>query len=40
MTEGEIIGKAGALPDRFADRLTRTALCGIKLMRGGASTGS
>jgi hypothetical protein len=38
-TEDEIIGKAGALPDRFADRLTQTALYGIKLLRGGGQYG-
>jgi hypothetical protein len=39
MTEDEIIGKARALPDRFADRLTQTAVRGIKLMRGGGEYG-
>jgi len=35
MTEDEIIDKAGALPERFADRVTESTLWSIKQMRGG-----
>jgi hypothetical protein len=39
MTETEIIEQAEALPDRFADRLTDSALWSIKRMRGGGEYG-
>lgn len=39
MTETEIIEQAEALPDRFADRLTESALWSIKRMRGGGEYG-
>ena len=39
MTEDEIIEKAEALPDRYADRLTENALWSIKRMRGGGEYG-
>jgi hypothetical protein len=39
MTEDEIIDKAEALPDRFADRLTESALWSVKRMRGGGEYG-
>jgi hypothetical protein len=39
MTEDEIIEKAEALPDRYADRLTDSALWSIKRMRGGGEYG-
>ena len=39
MTEDEIIVKAEALPDRFADRLTESALWSVKRMRGGGEYG-
>ncbi len=39
MTETEIIERAEALPDRFADRLTESALWSIKRMRGGGEYG-
>jgi hypothetical protein len=39
MTEDEIVEKAEALPDRFADRLTGSALWSIKRMRGGGEYG-
>ena len=39
MTEDEIIEKAEALPDRYADRLTESALWSIKRMRGGGEYG-
>ena len=39
MTEDEIIEKAEALPDRFADRVTESTLWSIKLMRGGGEYG-
>ena len=35
MTEDEIIDKAEALPERFANRLTESALWRVKRMRGG-----
>jgi hypothetical protein len=39
MTEDEIIERAEALPDRYADRLTESALWSIKRMRGGGEYG-
>jgi hypothetical protein len=39
MTEDEIIDKAEELPDRFADRLTESALWSVKRMRGGGEYG-
>ena len=39
MTETEVIERAEALPDRFADRLTESALWSIKRMRGGGEYG-
>ena len=39
MTEDEIIEKAEALPDRFADRVTGSTLWSIKRMRGGGEYG-
>jgi hypothetical protein len=39
MTEDEIIDKAGALPERFADRVTESTLWSIKQMRGGGEYG-
>jgi hypothetical protein len=39
VTEDEIIEKAEALPDRFADRLTETVLWSMKRMRGGGEYG-
>jgi hypothetical protein len=39
MTEDEIIEKAEALPDRYAKRLTESALWSIKRMRGGGEYG-
>jgi hypothetical protein len=39
MTEDEIIDKAEALPDRFADRVTESTLWSIKRMRGGGEYG-
>ena len=39
MTEDEIIEKAEALPDRFADRVTEDTLWSIKRMRGGGEYG-
>ena len=39
MTEDEIIEKAEALPDRFADRVTESTLWSIKRMRGGGEYG-
>ena len=39
MTEDEIIERAEALPDRFADRLTESALWSVKRMRGGGEYG-
>ena len=39
MTETEIIEQAEALPERFADRLTESALWSIKRMRGGGEYG-
>ena len=39
MTEDEIIDKAESLPDRFADRLTESALWSVKRMRGGGEYG-
>ena len=39
MTEDEIIDKAEALPERFADRLTESALWSVKQMRGGGEYG-
>ena len=35
MTETEIIERAEALPERFADRVTESTLWSIKRMRGG-----
>ena len=35
MTEDEIVDQAEALPERFADRLTESALWSVKQMRGG-----
>jgi hypothetical protein len=39
MTEDEIIDKAAALPERFADRVTESTLWSIKRMRGGGEFG-
>ena len=39
MTEDEIIEKAAALPERFADRVTESTLWSIKRMRGGGEYG-
>jgi hypothetical protein len=39
MTEDEIIDKAESLPDRFAERLTPSALWSVKRMRGGGEYG-
>jgi hypothetical protein len=39
LSEDEIIEKAEALPDRFADRLTESALWSVKRMRGGGEYG-
>jgi hypothetical protein len=39
VTEDEIIDRAEALPDRFADRLTESALWSVKRMRGGGEYG-
>ena len=39
MTEDEIIEKAEALPDRFADRVTESTLWSVKRMRGGGEYG-
>jgi hypothetical protein len=39
MSEDELIEKAEALPDRFADRLTESALWSVKRMRGGGEYG-
>jgi hypothetical protein len=39
MTEDEIIERAEALPDRFADRVTESTLWSIKRMRGGGEYG-
>ena len=39
MTEDEIIEKAEALPDRFADRVSESTLWSIKRMRGGGEYG-
>lgn len=39
MTEDEIIEKAEGLPERFADRLTESALWSVKRMRGGGEYG-
>jgi hypothetical protein len=39
MTEDEIIDQAEALPERFADRLTESALWSVKRMRGGGEYG-
>lgn len=39
MTEDEIIDRAETLPDRFADRLTESALWSVKRMRGGGEYG-
>jgi hypothetical protein len=39
VTEDEIIDKAEALPERFADRLTESALWSVKRMRGGGEFG-
>ena len=39
MTEDEIIDKAEALPERFADRLTENALWSVRQMRGGGEYG-
>jgi hypothetical protein len=39
MSEDEIIERAEALPDRFADRLTDSALWSVKRMRGGGEYG-
>lgn len=39
MTEDEIIEKAEALPDQFADRVTESTLWSIKRMRGGGEYG-
>ena len=35
MTEDEILDRAEPLPERFADRLTESALWSVKRMRGG-----
>ena len=39
MSEDEIIERAEALPDRFADRLTESARWSVKRMRGGGEYG-
>jgi hypothetical protein len=39
VTEDEIIDQAETLPDRFADRLTESALWSVKRMRGGGEYG-
>ena len=39
MTEDEIIEKADALPDRFADRVSESTLWSIMRMRGGGEYG-
>lgn len=39
MTEDEIIDRAEPLPERFADRLTESALWSVKHMRGGGEYG-
>src|SRR5260370_503676 len=39
VTEDEIIDQAEALPERFADRLTESALWSVKRMRGGGEYG-
>ena len=39
MSDDEIIERAEALPDRFADRLTDSALWSVKRMRGGGEYG-
>jgi hypothetical protein len=39
MTEEQIIDKAEALPERFADRLTESALWSVRQMRGGGEYG-
>jgi len=39
MTEDEIADRAEALPERFADRLTESALRSVKQMRGGGEYG-
>jgi hypothetical protein len=39
MSEDEIIEKAETLPDRFADRLTESALWSVRRMRGGGEYG-
>jgi hypothetical protein len=39
MTESEIIERAEALPERFADRLDDSALWSIRRMRGGGEYG-
>lgn len=39
MTEDEIIDKAGALPERFAGRVTESTLWSINQMRGGGEYG-
>ena len=39
MTEIEIIERAEALPERFADRVTESTLWSIKRMRGGGEYG-
>jgi hypothetical protein len=39
VTEDEIVEKAEALPDRFADRVTESTLWSIKRMRGGGEYG-
>ncbi|MGD0066737.1 MAG: hypothetical protein ABSB76_25230 [Streptosporangiaceae bacterium] len=39
MTEDEIIDKAEALPDRFANRVSESTLWSIKRMRGGGEYG-
>jgi hypothetical protein len=39
MTEDEISDKAGALPERFADRVPHSTLWSIKRMRGGGEYG-
>jgi hypothetical protein len=39
VTEDEIIDRAETLPDRFADRLTESALWSVKRMRGGGEYG-
>jgi hypothetical protein len=39
MTETEIIERAETLPERFADRVTKSTLWSIKRMRGGGEYG-